>query len=573
VNVCIHRRRRAGLCGLVVALTIAVPWVRAWQGPVPADRVSAEGSPAATPASSAPAQEPSAGVPVMFRGREVFRIYGPVGSFMATERADSVARRLEHIADDQSIRPRDLTVEHRETSSDFILRGEIIGTVTDDDARMVGRPRPQVADELLVTIRRAIADTRAEFSARAVAIGVTVVAGATLVFLLAASLLWRLGRRILTKLDERREQWGAAPRIQQVEIIAPERWAALISGAVRVFRAALLIALTVIWLETALRALPWTNPYARVVLEWMEAPLTFLWNGLLGILPNLFYLAVIALAAKGLLRLVRLVFNGIKRSAISIAGFDPDWADSTYGLIRVLVVALAVVAAYPYIPGSDSPAFRGIGLLLGVLVSFSSSGTVTNVIAGTILTYTGAFKAGDRVRIGDALGDIVGQSLLATRVRTDWKEIVSVPNGVVLAGSIVNYSKLSARDGVILHTTVTIGYDAPWRTVHELLLAAACRTELVLAEPKPFVLQTSLDDSYVSYQINVYTDRPERMRDIYSWLHANIQDAFNEAGVEILSPSYAALRDGNSTTIPETHRPDGYDAPSFRVDVRPPRQG
>jgi small-conductance mechanosensitive channel len=549
---------------------------------IPAERVHARQaqppSEPATAASSLPAQaraeqaEPTAvGIPVMVRGREVFRIYGPVGGIMAADRAESVARRLERIANDQSIRPSDLMLEHHETSSDFILRGEVLGTVTDSDARLIGKPRREVADQLLVTIRRVIEETRAEFSARALVVGAITSAVATMVFLLLATVIVRVSRRVLERLAGRRERRIGSLRIQRVELLSAERWHALLAGGVRLVRAALFVALTGAWIEVVLNALPWTRPHARMTLIWLGAPLAFLWNGVLAIVPNLFYLAIIALAATGLLRLIRLVFDGIKRGAIHIRGFDPEWADSTYSLVRVLVVALAVVAAYPYIPGSGSPAFQGIGLLLGVLVSFSSTGTVTNAVAGTILTYTGAFKAGDRVKIGDALGDVVLKSLLATHVRTDKNEIVAIPNGVVLAGAIVNYTRLASANGTILHTSVTIGYDAPWRTVHELLLAAARRTDLVLAEPKPFVLQTSLDDSYVSYQINVYTNRPERMLDIYSWLHGNIQDAFNEAGVEIMSPSYAALRDGNTTTIPIANRPDGYHAPSFRVEARPPR--
>jgi small-conductance mechanosensitive channel len=492
---------------------------------------------------------------------------------MAEERAESVARRLERIANDQSIRPRDLIIEHRETSSDFILRGEVVGTVTDSDAKLVGKPRVEVADQLLATIRRVIEETRAEFSARALVLGAITSAVATLLFLLLAAVLVRVSRRVLERLAQRRERRVGSLRIQRVELLSAERWHALLAGGVRLVRAAVFVALTGAWVEVVLNALPWTRPHARMTLIWLAAPLAFVWNGVLAIVPNLFYLAIITLAAAGLLRLIRLVFDGIKRGAIHVRGFDPEWSDSTYSLVRVLVIALAVVAAYPYIPGSGSPAFQGIGLLLGVLVSFSSTGTVTNAVAGTILTYTGAFKAGDRVKIGDALGDVVLKSLLATHVRTDKNEVVSIPNGVVLAGAIVNYTRLAAAHGTILHTSVTIGYDAPWRTVHDLLLAAARRTDLVLAEPKPFVLQTSLDDSYVSYQINVYTSRPERMLDIYSWLHGNIQDAFNEAGVEIMSPSYAALRDGNSTTIPKARRPEGYDAPSFRVEARQPRQG
>ena len=507
----------------------------------------------------------------MVRGREVFRIYGAVGGIMAAERAEGVARRLDRIANDQSIRPRDLTVEHRETSSDFMLRGEVVGTVTDSDAGLIGQPRVEIADQLLVVIRRAIEETREEFSARALAVGAVMSAVATLVFLLLATVIVRVSRRVLNRLAERRDRRIGSLRIQHVELLSPERWHAILAGGVRFVRAAVFVALAVAWIQAVLNALPWTRPYARMMLIWLGAPLAYLWNGVLAIVPNLFYLAIIALAAAGMLRLIRLVFDGTKNGAIRFRGFEPEWSDSTYSLVRLLVVALAVVAAYPYIPGSGSPAFQGIGLLLGVLVSFSSTGTVANAVAGTILTYTGAFKAGDRVRIGDALGDVALKSLLATHVRTDRNEVVVIPNGVVLAGAIVNYTKLAAAHGTILHTSVTIGYDAPWRQVHELLLTAARRIELVRTDPKPFVLQTSLDDSYVSYDINVYTDRPERMLDIYSWLHASIQDAFNEAGVEILSPNYAALRDGNSTTIPKANRPGGYDAPSFRVEARTPR--
>lgn len=570
---CCIRRRHACLFALAIAWSSAVPGMYAQEAGQPAQTApAAASSPAGAETSAAQANPKAVGVPVMFRGREVLRIYGPVGSFMAEERAAAVEHRLQHLADDQSIRPGELKVEHRETSSDFILRGEVVGTVTDRDAEAAGVPRRELAEHLVARIRQIVIDTRAEFSARSLAIGAATSAAATLIVLLLFALVRKGSRSILARLEELRVRRVGAPRIQRVELMPPERWYALMSTGVRVVTAVGLLALAVGWIEVVLNALPWSRPYARMTLLWAEAPLAFLWDGLLSVLPNLFYLAAIALAAKGLLKLVRVIFNGLRSGAIHVHGFDPEWADSTYSLVRVLVVALAVVAAYPYIPGSGSPAFQGIGLLLGVLVSFSSTGTMTNAIAGTILTYTGAFRAGDRVKIGDALGDVVARSLLATHVRTDKNVVVSIPNGVVLSGPIRNYTKLAAGRGTILHTSVTIGYDAPWRTVHELLLTAARRTDHVLADPKPFVLQTSLDDSYVSYEINVYTDRPAMMLDIYSSLHANIQDAFNEAGVEIMSPAYAALRDGNTVTIPKAHRPEGYDAPGFRVEPRSPRE-
>jgi len=205
---------------------------------------------------------------------------------------------------------------------------------------------------------------------------------------------------------------------------------------------------------------------------------------------------------------------------------------------------------FPYLPGSESPAFRGVSIFLGVLFSLGSTAAVANVVAGVILTYMRAFRIGDRVKISDTIGDVIEKTLLVTRVRTIKNEDITVPNAMVLGSHIINYSSSAKDRGLILHTTVTIGYDAPWRKVHELLIAAAHSTEHILKEPSPFILQTALDDFYVSYELNAYTNRPEIMAGIYSSLHQNIQDRFNESGVEIMSPHYAAFRDGNQTTVP-----------------------
>ena len=179
---------------------------------------------------------------------------------------------------------------------------------------------------------------------------------------------------------------------------------------------------------------------------------------------------------------------------------------------------------------------------------------------------------GDRVKIADTIGDIIEKSILVTRVRTIKNVEIIIPNSMILNSHIMNYSAQAKGAGLILNTSVTIGYDAPWRTVHELLISAALKTSGVLAQPKPFVLQTALNDFNVSYQINAYTDRPNDMFQIYSDLHQNIQDEFNRGGVEIMSPNYFALRDGNTVTIPEENRPEGYDAPNFRVKLAdPPR--
>jgi small-conductance mechanosensitive channel len=209
-------------------------------------------------------------------------------------------------------------------------------------------------------------------------------------------------------------------------------------------------------------------------------------------------------------------------------------------------------------------------VFLGVLVSLSSSTALSNMIAGIVITYTGAFRIGDRVKLGDAFGDISETSLLATRVRTIKNETITIPNSIALSTAVTNYSREARTRGLILHTTVTIGYDAPWRHVHDLLIEAARSTPGVLADPPPFVWQTALNDFYVSYEINAYTASAFEMIDTYAALHARIQDSFYAAGVEIMSPHFTAVRDGQSVAIPEAFRPPSYRPAPWRVEMQGP---
>ncbi|MDF5717699.1 MAG: mechanosensitive ion channel family protein [Rhizonema sp. NSF051] len=231
------------------------------------------------------------------------------------------------------------------------------------------------------------------------------------------------------------------------------------------------------------------------------------------------------------------------------------------------IIALALVVALPFLPGFGSPAFQGISVFLGVLLSLGSSAAVANIVAGIILIYTRAFRVGDRIKINDAIGDIVEKSLFVTQIRTTKNVVITIPNGTVLTSQILNYSALAEDPNhyLILHTTVTLGYDLPWRKVHQVLINAALATPHILAEPVPFILQTSLGDFYVNYEINGYTNQPKSMARIYSELHQNIQDKCNEADIEILSPHYSAIRDGNQITIPENYLHKDYKAPGFRV--------
>jgi small-conductance mechanosensitive channel len=265
------------------------------------------------------------------------------------------------------------------------------------------------------------------------------------------------------------------------------------------------------------------------------------------------------------LKALRFLAQAIEREDLSIKGMHPEMATPTFQLARIMVILFALIVAFPYLPGGKSDAFKGVSIFVGLLLSLGSSSAVSNVLAGLVLTYMRPFRAGDRVKIADTVGDVLEKTLLVTRLHTIKNVEVVIPNSSILSNQILNYSALSRTRGLILNTTVTIGYDAPWRTVHELLTRAALATNGILADPPPFVLETSLNDFHISYELNAYTDRANEFQNIYSHLHEAIQDSFNEAGIEIMSPAFHALRDGNTVAIPQAHRLPDYEAPSFRV--------
>jgi small-conductance mechanosensitive channel len=300
-------------------------------------------------------------------------------------------------------------------------------------------------------------------------------------------------------------------------------------------------------------------------LDLIFVPLTAIGKAIVTHTPNVVFIVIIVLIARYVLKLMRFFFLAVEKGNITLSGFYPEWSKPTYKILSYLAIAFFIVVAYPYIPGSDSSAFKGISIFAGVLFSLGSQSAVSNMIAGFALTYRRAFRVGDRVKIADFMGDVVETRLQVTTLRTIKNEDIVVPNSLILNNQVINYSTEAREKGLILHTTVTIGYDAPWRRVHELLIQAAGRTEGVLREPPPFVLQTSLDDFYVSYELNAYTANPQEMVQTYSLLHQNIQDAFNEGGVEIMSPHYTQLRDGNKVTIPESYLPKDYVPGALRI--------
>ena len=521
------------------------------------------------PSAQAPDQLPP-GVPVMFRGQQVGTIYLPFGPFSAEDRARLASTRLEELVRDQAVSADEITVVHLPTTSEIRYHDRVIWVITAEDARLRGFELRQGAEQTLQFVRQTIVDTRREYSRDEILLGLGKMAAATLLLVGFVWLLIRLSNRAIAGIQRR--SGAILPRLQQAQLLSADRLAFWLIRLVRVMRAVLILVALTAWTEVCLESLPWTRPYARLIVAWLEAPLSFIFNSFLDFLPNAFYLLVVSAFTYAGLRVLHGVIRQVERGWVRLPGFEPEWAEPTYKLLRVIIIALGVVAAFPYIPGSSSPAFQGISIFLGFFVTVASSSAISNMIAGVILTYTGAFRIGERVQIADTVGDVVRKSLLTTEVRTIKNVKVAIPNSLVLGGAIKNFSAMAQREGLILHTSVTIGYDAPWRQVHELLLSAALASDGIVKEPAPFVLQTALNDFHVGYELNAYTRDAHDMAAIYSRLHQNIQDAFGKAGVEIMSPAYHALRDGNRSTIGDANLGATYEAPAFRVarvDVEP----
>jgi small-conductance mechanosensitive channel len=313
---------------------------------------------------------------------------------------------------------------------------------------------------------------------------------------------------------------------------------------------------------------PWTENYATTLFGYVLSPLKKIGLGIWHYLPNLITIFVIVLIFRYVLQFLYFLRTEIENGNLRLPGFYTDWANPTYQIIRILILAFMIIIIFPYLPGSDSPIFKGVSVFLGFLLTFGSAGSLSNIISGLVLTYMRLFKKGDRVKIGEVTGDIIERSLLVTRIRTTKNEVISIPNSTVMGSPSTNYSSDAPDKGLIIYSTVTIGYDVPWREMHQALIDAALRCDLILKEPIPFVLQTSLNDFFVSYQINAYTREANRQAAIYSLLHQHIQDVCNERGIEIMSPHYRSERDGNKSTIPASYLPKDYKSPTFNMTIK-----
>jgi len=475
--------------------------------------------------------------PVEIDGAELFRVRG-VTSYPAARRAQDVADRIVRIASDPSFVPESLVIVETPLGSEIHAGRLRIISISEPDAALEGASHSLLATVNLQRIQEAVRAYRAARSRESLIDGSVRALSALGIFVVALLLYRWISRRVQNGIERRFRERVQSLAIGSFEFVRADRLASHLRTLLRSLRFLVALAMLYLFFDFALRQFPWTRIFAARLDDWLVGPVRVIAGGLVAFIPNLIFLIVLYIFTRWALNLIRLFFEGVQRGEVELAGFEPDWAVPTFKLVRMAVVVFAIVVAYPYIPGSESDAFKGISLFLGLVFSLGSSSAISNIIAGYTMTYRRLFREGDRVRIGDVVGKVSQVRLQVTHVRTPKNEEVVIPNSTILNSEVTNYSTLAKSDGLILHTSVGIGYETPWRQVEAMLLLAAERTPGLAADRKPFVLQKALGDFAVTYEINVHCDDPSRVPFLYSELHRQILDVFNEYGIQIMTPAY-----------------------------------
>lgn len=489
------------------------------------------------------------GIPVVVEEDTLFEFYSKRGGYSPQQRATMAATAIKNLSNRFNLHPDSLYIDNSDNVSDIMYENEVITSFTDLDALWAGMPQDSLAIKNMALISAELYKLKSEHSfwliVQRVVMLILVIIGQYFLYRITKWLFRKLNKRIEGMRDTRLKPI----MIQNYELLDTGKQVILIEFFAKIAFYAVIAVQLVFTVPMIFYIFPPTKALAYTLLGYIWTPVKGILIGIVDYIPDLITIIIICIAIRYLIRLFRYLSNEVATERLKIPGFYPDWAHPTYNIIRFLLYAFMIAMIYPYLPGSDKGVFQGISVFVGLIISLGSSTVIGNVIAGWVITYMRPFRKGDRIKLNDTIGDIIEKTPLVTRIRTPKNEIVTLPNSFIMSSQSVNYTRSAQDFGLILHSEVTIGYDVPWRLVHRMLIEAALRTPGILHEPRPFVLETGLNDWYPVYQINAYTREAQRMAAIYSDLFQNIQDRFNEEGVEIMSPTYIAARDGNPSTV------------------------
>jgi small-conductance mechanosensitive channel len=422
-------------------------------------------------------------------------------------------------------------------------------SISDADAQLAGKPRSELGQEYFQTIKQAVSSYRQERSLQYLLRAALWSAIATISLIVVLLIANNIFARIYQRLKAWQETYIHPVRLGNWELIRANQLDDILTWLVRLVQTILILGLFVAYFPFVFKQFPWTRELAKTVESYLLATLQVGWQAFVSYLPSLFTIALIMIVASFLLNLSKPFFRELGEGRFALPGFYPEWADATHKLVTFLIIALAAVIIFPLLPGFQSPAFQGISVFLGLLISLGSTSLIANLVSGSVLIYTRAFRVGDRIKIGDISGKVLETTLLVTRILTPTNVIVSIPNSQISTSSIENlsFSYRELKQPLILRTSVYLGYEVPWREAYQALIQAALLTTGIAKVPEPFVLQGELNEVYVTYLLNSYVDveyfKDKTLKEVEqarSQLHENIRDCCDEAGIRIFAPSYEA---------------------------------
>lgn len=483
------------------------------------------------------------GHPVRLFNDTLLEIYAPLGSFTAELRAKDAHEKILALFQNNTYHPDSFSIQPFTDYFNIMYGQTTILTVSSYDALWMNQTKQQLARTYLENIKFSIDRNRVEHSWEKVALRWTQVLIIVVVAALLLRLLSRGGLKLIRMLGRHKPGVIRDVRIRNYELFSAAFLLKVLIRVLYILRIIFMGVIVYFAVSFILNVFPQTQPYTRKLWDWVLDPVKDVGLSIVHYIPNLFKIAAIIIFFRYIIYAFRYFSLEVEKGDLKLRHFHPEWARTTYQIIRIVLIAFCIVFVFPYLPGSDTIAFKGISVFAGVLISFGSSTAISNTIAGFVITYMRPFKVGDWIKVGNDTGRVKEKTVLVTRIETINNEEITIPNSSILSKHTINYSSTGSEGGLVITATVTMAYAVEWRKVHEVLREAACRTEYTNKEKEPYVFQNTLDSYYVTYQINVYTQEPDKMYFIHTALLQHIQDGFKAAGIDLHLPAQITIKE------------------------------
>lgn len=491
------------------------------------------------------------GAPLVVEKDTLLRLYARRGGVTPEWRAEKAGQKITSLGHRLSLRADSLYVFESDVSSDIMAGSEVVLSITDQDGLWAGKSRTDLAAEYTQVIQAKVDRMHEEYGLRRKLWGLFLAS----IIIIVQFFLFKFTNRLLLRWKKPvllRMMRSLHPIVlKDYEFLNIHKQGVIVMSLFKGFRYFLILLQLFVSITLLFSIFPETETITYTVLGYIWNPFKDILMSVVNYIPKLCQIIVIWLCFRYLLRLIRYFAREIESERLKISGFYPDWAKPSYYILRVLLYSLMIVMIWPLLPSSDSQIFQGVSVFIGVVVSLGSTSIMGNLMAGLVMTYMRPFRIGDYIKVGDTVGEVIEKTVLVTRIRTRKNEVVTIQNSSLMGSQTSNFTTAARNFGLIVHTKVTIGYDVPWQKIKEIMEGAAFSTPGIKHKPQPFMIITALNDFYVEYEINAFTDDAVKLPVVYSALHANLLDRFFEEGVEIMSPHIYARRDGIDVQMPE----------------------